>query len=158
MIGPEDIEAFQYYSADEQGDPRDRSPLDMVREYHKTAKLDLDVDINSTFPVMVEDLLAFRLKLIDAEHDELAQEIWKRGMIDRDWVDPEKILKELADLVYVCYGLAATFGFDLDEAFRRVHENNMGRMYQPDGTIKRRADGKILKNKDYPPVDLGDLT
>jgi len=157
MIGPEDIEAFQYYSADEHGDPRDRSPLDMVREYHKTAKLDLDVDIDSTFPVMVEDLLAFRLKLIDEEHDELAQEVWKRGMIDKDWVDPEKLLKELADLVYVCYGLAATFGFDLDEAFRRVHETNMGRMYQPDGTIKRRADGKILRNKEYPPVNLEDL-
>ena len=33
----------------------------------------------------------------------------------------------------------------------------MGRMYQPDGTIKRRDDGKILKNKEYPKVDLADL-
>ena len=32
-------------------------------------------------------------------------------------------LKELADLVYVCYQFAASQ--DLDEAFRRVHESNM---------------------------------
>ena len=66
-------------------------------------------------------------------------------------------LKELADLVYVIFGLANAKGWDLNEAIKRVHENNMGRMYQPDGTIQRRDDGKILKNKDYPPVDLGDL-
>lgn len=66
-------------------------------------------------------------------------------------------LKELADLVYVCYGYANALGYDLEEAVCRVHENNMGRMYQPDGTIKRRADGKIEKNKDYPKVDLSDL-
>jgi hypothetical protein len=45
----------------------------------------------------------------------------------------------------------------LDEAVRRVHENNLGRCIQPDGSVQRRADGKILKNKDYPAVDLSDL-
>lgn len=66
-------------------------------------------------------------------------------------------LKELADLVYVIYGYANAIGYNLDEALRRVHTNNMGRMYQPDGTIKRREDGKIEKNKEYPKVNLEDL-
>jgi predicted HAD superfamily Cof-like phosphohydrolase len=66
-------------------------------------------------------------------------------------------LKELADLVYVIYGFANAKGWDLDEAVRRVHENNLGRCIQPDGSVQRRADGKILKNKDYPAVDLSDL-
>jgi predicted HAD superfamily Cof-like phosphohydrolase len=70
---------------------------------------------------------------------------------------PVEELKELADLVYVIYGYAISLGWNLDEAVRRVHENNMGRMYQPDGTIKRREDGKILKNPEYPKVELGDL-
>lgn len=43
------------------------------------------------------------------------------------------------------------------EAFKRVHENNMGRMFQEDGSIKRRKDGKIIKNRKYPKVKLGDL-
>jgi hypothetical protein len=70
--------------------------------------------------------------------------------------DPEE-LKELADLVYVIYGYAHSKGWDLDEALLRVHTNNVGRMYQPDGTIKRREDGKIIKNPDYPKVNLEDL-
>ena len=66
-------------------------------------------------------------------------------------------LKELTDLVYVIYGYALAQGYDLDEALCRVHSNNIGRMTQPDGTIKRRKDGKIIKNPDYPKVDLSDL-
>ena len=66
-------------------------------------------------------------------------------------------LKELSDLVYVIYGYARDKGWDLDEAVRRVHENNIGRMYQEDGNILRRDDGKIIKNKSYPKVYLEDL-
>jgi NTP pyrophosphatase (non-canonical NTP hydrolase) len=69
----------------------------------------------------------------------------------------EEQLKELADLVYVVYGFANSKGWDLDEAVRRVHINNVGRCIQPDGSIQRRADGKILKNPDYPKVNLKDL-
>ena len=70
---------------------------------------------------------------------------------------PANELKELSDLVYVIHGYANAKGWDLDEAIRRVHVNNVGRCVQPDGTVKRRADGKILKRKDYPKVNLDDL-
>ena len=66
-------------------------------------------------------------------------------------------LKELSDLVYVIYGYANARGWNLDEAIKRVHQNNIGRCVQPDGTIKRRADGKIIKNPAYPAVVLDDL-
>lgn len=65
-------------------------------------------------------------------------------------------LKELADLIYVCYGYANAKGWDLDMAVWKVHMNNVGRCRQPDGSILRRHDGKIIKNKDYPKVDLED--
>jgi predicted HAD superfamily Cof-like phosphohydrolase len=68
-----------------------------------------------------------------------------------------KDLKELADLVYVIYGYALAAGYNLDEAVERVHDNNLGRCVQPDGTVKRREDGKIIKNPDYPAVYLKDL-
>lgn len=69
----------------------------------------------------------------------------------------EDDLKELADLVYVIYGYAEACGYDLDEAIVRVHQNNLGRCIQPDGTVQRRFDGKIIKNPDYPKVQLKDL-
>lgn len=88
------------------------------------------------------------VKLIGEELDEWAKEGMRKS---------EKDLKELSDLVYVIYGYANAMGYDLDEAVRRVHENNVGRCIQSDGSVKRRADGKIEKNKNYPKVRLGDL-
>jgi len=70
--------------------------------------------------------------------------------------NPHNELKELSDLIYVCYGYALAMGWNLDEAVRRVHLNNIGRCLQPDGTVKRREDGKILKDPNYPKVDLKD--
>lgn len=144
----EQLEMSKYWDETQpyQKDPRAVSPLEMVREYHKTADLPLGIDL-SFFHI------DFRLGLIEEEVNEL-NESFNNYLSD---IDKENSLKELADVVYVVYGAAATFGWDLDEAVRRVHENNMGRMYQDDGTIKRREDGKIMKNKNYPKVDLSDL-
>jgi len=111
--------------------------MDMVMEFKKTSGQKPTEELGIT--------------LIKEEYFE-----WREEVIQRppNYIDE---LKELSDLVYVIYGYADTMGWDLDEAVRRVHENNMGRMRQPDGTIKRREDGKIVKNPDYPKVDLGDL-
>jgi predicted HAD superfamily Cof-like phosphohydrolase len=57
----------------------------------------------------------------------------------------------------VIYGYANAKGWDLAEAVLRVHNNNVGRCIQPDGSIKRRADGKVMKNPDYPKPNLSDL-
>lgn len=68
-------------------------------------------------------------------------------------------IKELADIVYVAGGLldacreeAHKRGWDLNEAVKRVHENNVGRM-----TDKRDENGKVLKDPNYPKVVLSDL-
>ena len=66
-------------------------------------------------------------------------------------------LKELFDLVYVIYGYARSRGWDLQEAIARGHVNNMDRIIQDDGTIKRREDGKIMKNPNAPKIYLEDL-
>lgn len=67
----------------------------------------------------------------------------------------EERLKELADLVFVCYQYAAARGWDLDVAMRRVFESNMSKLV--DGKPVRRADGKIQKGPNYQPPDLSDL-
>ena len=68
----------------------------------------------------------------------------------------EHALKELADLVYVCYQYAANMGWFLDEALNRVHESNMSKLDE-DGNPIYRDDGKVLKGPDYKPPDLSDL-
>ena len=68
----------------------------------------------------------------------------------------ENCLKELADLVYVCYQYASNFGWDLDEAMHRVHESNMSKLDEYGNPILR-EDGKVLKGPNYQPPDLSDL-
>ena len=65
-------------------------------------------------------------------------------------------LKELADLVYVCYQYAENMGWFLDEALNRVHESNLSKL-DKDGKPIYRDDGKGLKGPDYKPPDLSDL-
>lgn len=111
------------------------TPLEMTKHYQKVTGQEPD-------PVLY-------VGLVSEEFDE-----WVNSLEEPDRASE---LKELADLVYVIYGYANAQGWDLDEALYRVHSNNLGRMYQPDGSIKRREDGKIVKNKAYPRVDLKDL-
>ena len=65
-------------------------------------------------------------------------------------------LKELSDLVYVCYQYAANMGWDLDEALYRVHESNMSKLDEYGKPILR-EDGKVLKGPRYQPPNLEDL-
>ena len=65
-------------------------------------------------------------------------------------------LKELADLVYVCYQYAENMGWFLDEALNRVHLSNMSKLDE-DGKPILRDDGKVLKGPNYKPPDLSDL-
>ena len=68
----------------------------------------------------------------------------------------EHALKELADLVYVCYQYAENMGWFLDEALNRVHESNMSKLDE-DGKPIYRDDGKVLKGPNYKPPNLSDL-
>ena len=110
-----------------------RSPSDMVREFMSVTGQTPDPDL--------------QLKLMSEEYVEVM-------VADKDSVEE---LKELADLVYVIFGFAEARGYDLDVALVRVHQNNVGRCIQPDGTVQRREDGKIIKNPNYPKVQLEDL-
>jgi predicted HAD superfamily Cof-like phosphohydrolase len=118
--------------------PYDKSKtvMDMVKEFSTILKQEPNPDL----------------------YEGLVKEEYVEWKIENDiYDDPHNELKELADLIYVCYSYANSRGWDIDEAIRRVHNNNIGRCIQPDGSIVRRADGKILKNRDFPKVKLGDL-
>ena len=81
---------------------------------------------------------------------------------DEVYADPEnnqrraELLKELCDLVFVCYQFAAAFNLDLDEALRRVYESNMSKLDEQGKPIYR-EDGKVLKGPNYQPPDLNHL-
>ena len=78
---------------------------------------------------------------------------------DECFADPEntkareEVVKELSDLVFVCYQFAATYGIDLDKAMTLVFESNLSKLDEQGKPIYR-ADGKVLKGPNYAPPDL----
>ena len=93
------------------------------------------------------------------------QKLTQKALIDEEWSEYHEAfhlkddceqLKELADLVYVCFQMAASQEWDLDEAMRRVHKSNMSKLGE-DGKPIYRADGKVLKGPNYAPPNLNDL-
>jgi NTP pyrophosphatase (non-canonical NTP hydrolase) len=67
-----------------------------------------------------------------------------------------EVLKELADVVFVCYQFAAAYGLDLDEAMERVYQSNMSKL-DDNGNPIYRDDGKVLKGPNYQKPNLFDL-
>tara|TARA_Y100000289_G_C3902401_1_gene139934 strand:+ start:575 stop:1012 length:438 start_codon:yes stop_codon:yes gene_type:complete len=96
----------------------------------------------------------FQLTLINEEHRELLEAHLK--VHDYEGAEAD-CLKELADLVYVCFQYAENLDWDLMEALHRVHKSNMSKLGD-DGKPVRREDGKVLKGPNYKPPVLDDLT
>lgn len=117
-----------------------KTPLDMVKQFART----YGQSINHTF-VKGSDIANLRYGLIEEEFAEF-----------KEAEEPEHVLKEMADEVYVLYGMAAVFGWDLDEAVRRVHASNMSKL-DDNGEPIYREDGKVLKGPNYQEPDLTDL-
>lgn len=145
-LDAEQIEMWEYWSpegpptASQKAKLMCYNPMDMVKEFAKITGQEPKPELYLT--------------LIKEEYEEFS-EVAFCAPLNKEGDAAE--LKELSDLVYVIFGYANAMGWDLMEAVRRVHKNNLGRCIQPDGTVQRREDGKIMKNKDYPKVDLSDL-
>jgi predicted HAD superfamily Cof-like phosphohydrolase len=89
--------------------------------------------------------------------EEFKEFLEAEGMLFRENIVFEsEALKELADLVYVCYQYAENMGWLLDEALDRVHKSNMSKL-DPEGNPIYREDGKVLKGPNYKPPTLTDL-
>ena len=89
-----------------------------------------------------------QLRLIAEEYEELTYAYHHEGY--------EQELKELADLVYVCFQYAENMDWDLEHALDRIHKSNMSKLGL-DGKPIRRQDGKVLKGPKYQPPNLTDL-
>ena len=114
------------------------------------------LDNISRYGFIKQKLWNLQLRLINEESTEFME------AADEVYADPEndhkreELLKELCDLVFVCYQFAAAFNLDLDTALRRVYESNMSKLDEQGKPIYR-EDGKVLKGPDYQPPDLTHL-
>jgi predicted HAD superfamily Cof-like phosphohydrolase len=88
-----------------------------------------------------EETKQLRVRLIQEEFDEL-KEAMAGGSL-------AAVAKEMADLLYVIYGTAVSYGIDLEPVFQEVHRSNMSKT----GGYKR-SDGKWVKPPTYSPADI----
>lgn len=124
-----------------------QSIFQMVRDFHIKYKQPLDRPLDN-------DSIRLRTTLVREEASEFEEELMNLATnqpIKLEQIDKANLTKELADILYVTIGTAATWGLPLEEVFRRVHESNMSK----DGGF--RSDGKILKGPSYKAPELEDL-
>lgn len=95
-----------------------------------------------------------QIKLIIEEYTEVIEAY--NAFKQNDLSTHVALLKELADLVFVCYQAAENMGWDLDETMRRVFDSNLSKL-DNNGRPIRNEDGKILKGSNYKPPALYDI-
>jgi len=117
------------------------SPARALREFHEAFALHI-AESPAHPPAAV---IALRQALIDEEHAELQDAVHVNDLI--------AIADALADIVYVAYGTALSYGIDLDRVLAEVHRSNMSKL-GPDGAPIHRADGKAMKGPGYTPPDI----
>lgn len=132
---------WDYYNQYEESERvRSMSVGEMLAEFH--TKFKSPRNLRFGYDNAVETLA---MDLITEEYKEFMKE-----------EDAELTLGELADLVYVAYGYADRWGWNLDEAVRRKHIANLSKLGE-DGEPIFREDGKVLKGPNFKPADLSDL-
>ena len=109
----------------------------MVEEFHRK----FDIAIQAIPTDLTEETKRLRARLIQEEFDELKESMANSNL--------SSVAKELADLLYVVYGTAVSYGIDMEPVFREVHRSNLSKV----GGYKR-DDGKWVKPATYSPACL----
>lgn len=150
--------------------------FEKVREFHQVFEHPVRTKYDPELFDKFKSLVDLRLSLITEENTELQDAVKDKNFVE--------VADALADILYVTYGAGLALGVDLDTAFAKVHASNMTKacnseqealdsieFYKTtdkrykDPQYKKSSDGKywiiydastgkILKNKNYTPVDL----
>lgn len=109
------------------------------------------------------DLIELRSALVSEEIDELWHGVSEMKAALESGSSPRELkaakvetLDAIADSIYVLVGMANLLGFDLREAFSRVHESNMSKLGE-NGLPIYSAKGKVLKGPNFHLPVLDDL-
>jgi predicted HAD superfamily Cof-like phosphohydrolase len=122
-----------------------------LQEQAKKWRQAFEVEDNKTIDSLQYNL---QVKLIIEEYTEVIDAF---SQMLQDFPETHAaLLKELADLVFVCYQAAENMGWDLDETMQRVFDSNMSKLDE-NGKPVRNENGKVLKGPNYQPPNLMDL-
>ena len=109
----------------------------MVETFHRK----FEIVVQPVPTDVSEETKHLRARLIQEEFDELKEAMASGSLA--------AVAKEMADLLYVTYGTAVSYGIDMEPVFQEVHRSNLSKV----GGYKR-ADGKWVKPPTYSPADI----
>lgn len=113
-------------------------------------------EFHKAFSLPVRDFPILSPAVVDSERRlrvDLLQEEWDEYVDAEEGDDIVAIADALADIIYVAYGTALTYGIDLDHILTLVHESNMDKL-GPSRQPIYRDDGKVAKPDDWAPPDV----
>ena len=134
------------------------SPMELVLQFHHTYSVPIRPFSD---PTLDYERMNMRMSLIAEEFAELMGAVYgprARAIIEA--ATPEAVAADegerdvieaadaLADLVYVVYGMAIESGMNLDSVLAEVQASNLSKL-MPDGSVKLREDGKVLKGPNF---------
>lgn len=134
------------------------SPMELVLQFHHTYSVPIRPFSD---PTLDYERMNMRMSLIAEEFAELMGAVYgprARAIIEAATVeavaadegerDVIEAADALADLVYVVYGMAIESGMNLDSVLAEVQASNLSKL-MPDGSVKLRDDGKVLKGPNF---------
>ena len=134
------------------------SPMKLVLQFHHTYSVPIRPFSD---PTLDYERMNMRMSLIAEEFAELMGAVYglrARAIIeaataeavatDEGERDVIEAADALADLVYVVYGMAIESGMNLDSVLAEVQASNLSKL-MPDGSVKLREDGKVLKGPNF---------
>ncbi|WP_347715367.1 nucleoside triphosphate pyrophosphohydrolase family protein [uncultured Actinomyces sp.] len=134
------------------------SPMELVLQFHHTYSVPIRPFSD---PTLDYERMNMRMSLIAEEFAELMGAVYgprARAIIEAATVeavaadegerDVIEAADALADLVYVVYGMAIESGMNLDSVLAEVQASNLSKL-MPDGSVKLREDGKVLKGPNF---------
>ena len=132
--------------------------MELVLQFHHTYSVPIRPFSD---PTLDYERMNMRMSLIAEEFAELMGAVYgprARAIIeaataeavatDEGERDVIEAADALADLVYVVYGMAIESGMNLDSVLAEVQASNLSKL-MPDGSVKLREDGKVLKGPNF---------
>lgn len=135
--------------------------VDDVVEFHRRCKLPVrwmgpsftKAELAVTTSVLLEELCEAVEAVYGRPLPELREVLTKLGPPQGVNLDAPALTKELCDVVFAGISVSLFLGLPLEAAWREVANSNVAKVAS-DGTVRRRADGKILKPDGWQPPNI----
>ena len=126
-----------------------KKQIEQVKEFNKVFGVKYNKEFNELFAVEYNSKPTLISKTEWGLRDKLMIEELDEYYDACEQGDLVEVADALGDMLYILCGTILAHGmqYKIKEVFNEIHKSNLSKL--EDGKVLRRADGKVLKGKDY---------